>query len=63
MNDFRDDLSRLDPERWDRVLDALKLGHELGTKVVGFDDDLDILSAYRGGLGISQARRRPLAVG
>ncbi|KAH9051366.1 hypothetical protein EDB83DRAFT_2397699 [Lactarius deliciosus] len=47
INDFRESLLRLDAERWDRVLGALRPSNVLGANP---DAGLSTLSAYRGDL-------------
>ncbi|KAH8980297.1 hypothetical protein EDB86DRAFT_3248061 [Lactarius hatsudake] len=47
INDFRESLLRLDAERWDRVLGALRPSSVLGADL---DAGLSTLSAYRGDL-------------
>ncbi|KAH9029754.1 hypothetical protein EDB83DRAFT_2229847, partial [Lactarius deliciosus] len=47
INDFRESLLRLDAERWDRVLGALRPSNVLGADP---DAGLSTLSAYRGDL-------------
>ncbi|KAH8979320.1 hypothetical protein EDB86DRAFT_3108055 [Lactarius hatsudake] len=51
INDFRESLLRLDAERWDRVLGALRPSNVLGADP---DAGLSTLSAYRGDLKLAQ---------